>query len=116
MARRRSVQLDQRTVTVRELTVGEIRDWLRDMDARNAPLDLVDGMLLTELAISDLCRMSDLPEDALDDLTQSEIDRLLEAARELNPHFFGMLARLAEAGRRLLESAPKSSSASPASS
>ena len=116
MARNRSIQIGERTVTVRELTVGEIRDWLRDMEARNTKLDLVDGMLLTELALSDLCRMSDLPEDALDDLTQSEIDALLEAARELNPHFFGMLARLAEAGRKLLESAPRTSSAQPASS
>ena len=109
MARARQVKLEGgRTVTVRELTVGEIIDWEEDIRAGNAPTSAVDNYLLVEMRLSDLTRFTDLEEDELNDLAMSDIDDLLLVAKELNARFFDMLARLIQSGQRIMEAAKQS--------
>jgi len=116
MRRTKTLTLDSTgDIEVSELTVGEIRNWMRDLSDRDAPTDIVDSMLMVEIRLSDLQRLTDLTDANLDKLTQSELNTLMEAIQELNPSFFAMLGRLAEAGERLLQAAPVTSSAAPAS-
>jgi uncharacterized protein YkvS len=99
----REVVFGERRITVRELTVGEIRAWLAGLEARVEKLGAVDLLLVDDLSLPDLTVFCDLGPEDVEALTQSELAALTEAARELNPRFFSMLARLEELGRRATE-------------
>lgn len=95
----REISLDGRAVQVREMTVGEIRRWLA---SKTEAGDLVDSLIFEEIALSDLSFLTDLPADVVDGLAPSEIRRVIDAAREVNPDFFAMRERTVALGQRLL--------------
>lgn len=88
-----------RTVTVRELTVGEIRAWLARMETGEETPDLVGDLLHEDLALWELSTMVDLEPDALDQLALSTLAQLVSTARELNPQFFRLRETLLNVGR-----------------
>lgn len=112
MRRTKEIPLGEATVSVHELTVGEIRVWLRDLDSAGdkAGTDLVGVMLFEEIAFDDLKWLSNITEAQLEAATPGELRTLIEAARELNADFFGMRARLAAIGQAALAAAPAPSS------
>lgn len=98
----RKVAIGDRDVTVRELTVGEIRQWVAE--AETAPPDpppaVASALALLEdpadhQALLGLERMTDFRLDALDSVPPSALRALLTACREVNADFFGLLARVA---------------------
>lgn len=112
LATHRTVTLREGTatpvaVTVRELTVAEIRQWMAD--AQEATPDLVDNLLLRDVSLQDLTHLSSLTHEQMDPLTPSELQRVLDAAKEINSHFFELLAgveTLAKQMRSAASSAP----------
>lgn len=99
MRRTESVKLDdERSCTVKEMTVAEIDGWLKDAEERSAdaesanPVDLL--LFDDQFHIWDLARMSDLSDLALRQLTPSELEAVAEVAKRLNPHFFRLWTRL----------------------
>jgi len=110
------VTLAHCTVTVHELNVIEIRNWFTDLETREAPVDLADSLLIIEMRLSDLARVSDITPEQLDQLTQTDIDQLMEAIQAINPRFFAGLVRLAELGQHALASGLLTSSAAPSAS
>lgn len=96
----REIDLDGRTVQVRELTVGEIRAWLKDAAAPGG--DLVDAALFDDFGIPDICRMTDLGASDIDVLTPADIRRVAAVAQEVNADFFAMRNRLADLGRKVV--------------
>lgn len=99
------------SVTVRELTVREVRDWLV---ADPAP-DPLRAYVFEDFSLDDLARMSDVAPEALESYAPSELAPLVQAAQSLNPHFFRPRAALAQVTRALLaESWPTPSTAPPA--
>lgn len=102
MKRTKEVELDGRTVTVRELTVAEVRLWLKDLDQlREGAIDLVTEGIMADASLGDVARMTDLTPEALDDLTPSQIEVVITVCREINPHFFRLRDRLLEAARAM---------------
>ncbi|MCU0839827.1 MAG: hypothetical protein MUE49_14075 [Rhodospirillales bacterium] len=99
----REIEVAGRAVQVRELTVGEIRAWLKDASAPGG--DLIDAALFDEFSIPDLCRMTDLKVGEIDALLPSEIRTIAAVAQEVNADFFAMRGRLATLGRSVM-SAP----------
>jgi len=99
------VQIGERTVTVRELTVREVRDWAAQIDTGLAPLDAVGEMMLSDCSLADLQRMSDADAELLEGLGTSDLELIAAAARKLNPHFFRLRAALAGAARVLTSEA-----------
>lgn len=115
MAATRQVQVGSLTVTVRELTVGEVRDWLASIESGEALVDAAGEYVFDDASVQDLARMCDLPVPGFDAFAPSEIEPIRQAARDLNPHFFGLRAAVAAAQksivRRLLS--PEQSSGMP---
>jgi hypothetical protein len=93
-----TVQVAGRAVTVRELSVREIRDWLHSAKAPEH-WDAVDELLLGELSLTDLARMTTVGPEVLGEAYQSELAELLAVAKKLNPLFFGLAERLAQVAR-----------------
>jgi hypothetical protein len=100
----REIDLGGKTVQVKELTVGEVRQWLA---SKESPGDVVDSLLFEEIALSDFAFLTDLDAAAVDALTLSEIEKLLAVAKEVNAAFFAMRERAVALGQRILaEQAP----------
>lgn len=97
-------------VTVRELTVAEIRTWMAG--AQEASPDLVNNLLLRDVSLEDLPHLSSLTPAQIDGRTPSELQRVLDAAREVNTHFFALLAAVGTLARQMQSAA--SSGPSPA--
>ena len=107
---------DDVLVTVKELTVGEVRNWLLDAET-GVEGDPLHALVLEECSFDDLARMSDIDARALEGYTPSELAPLVAAAKELNPHFFRVRAALAGVARLMLKEAEQLSlTAAPASS
>lgn len=112
----RTVTLDHRnlTVTVAELTVGDIRDWLREVQELQG-FDLVDGALFQEegASIDDVLRMTDLDKGEIDRLTPADLAKVLEKCRKVNPHFFRFRAAVLELGSSPVAPTPSEPSSGP---
>ncbi|CAD5377149.1 conserved hypothetical protein [Pseudomonas sp. OF001] len=92
----RELSLDGAPVIVREMTVLQVREWLASATAER-PLDLVGDGLFPACALADLPRMTDLTPERIDSLRPSQLEQVIAACKELNPHFFAMTERLSRA-------------------
>lgn len=92
MRRTETLKLGDHSVTLRELTVGEVRGMLLSRPEQ----DTVDYLLFDDITLGELMQMTDLSKETIDNLTQSELDTVRVKAKELNPHFFAMLNRIKE--------------------
>lgn len=91
----RQVTCSERTVEVRELTVGEVRQWLADLDAAaEAEVDVVGEFMADGISFAELERFTDLAPAELDTLTESDVVKVVEAVKKLNPGFFRLRGRL----------------------
>lgn len=102
MAAIRHITLGSRTVTIKELTVGEVRDWLTEVENERSE-DPVHALALAECSLSDLARMSDIAAGSMEAFTPSELGDLVKACKDLNPHFFRVRAALSGVARMMLE-------------
>lgn len=98
------ILLGERSVTVRELTVGEVRDWLVETEAGSND-DPIQALALEECGLADLSRMSDIDADALEGFAPSELAPIVAACKKLNPHFFRVRAALSGVARLMLQEA-----------
>lgn len=92
MRRTETLKLGDNSVTLRELTVGEVRGMLLSRPEQ----DTVDYLLFDDITLGELVQMTDLSKETIDNLTQSELDTVRVKAKELNPHFFAMMNRIKE--------------------
>lgn len=108
----KTIQLPDLLVTVRELTVGEIRAWMKR--TADGGYDPVDDTLLQEVSLADLYGMTDLKAGQAENLTPSQLRLVFEGCREVNPDFFGLRDRIESAGRQILERLSSDLSETPA--
>lgn len=94
----RAIDLPGLSVSVRELTVAEVRAWLVEAEA-GAAVDPLRAMVFDDCSLDDLARMSDVPAETLEQFTTSELAPLHDAAKALNPHFFRVRAALIRVAR-----------------
>lgn len=99
----REIDLGGKVVQVKELTVGEIRAWLKDSGAVSG--DVVDATLFEDSSLPDLTYMTDLSADGVAALTPSELRLVFDAVREVNADFFLMRSRVLALGRAALQAA-----------
>lgn len=93
MRRVEVVEVGGHRVSVRELTVAEVRGRMLERGDQDA----VSLLLFDDITLADLRAMTDASEAVMDDLTPSELDVIRSKARGLNPHFFDLMSRLRQA-------------------
>jgi hypothetical protein len=96
----REIEVAGLKIQVKELTVGEIRAWLKEASAAGG--DLVDAALFEEFSVPDLCAMTDLKSADIDGLQPSEVRQVSAVAKEVNADFFAMRSRLVALGRQIV--------------
>ena len=83
-------------VTVREMTVGEMRDWIADsarLVTSDFDLAVADAIADGELMPADIYHLSSLTAETLNAYTPSELCQVTTLIRELNGCFFALLGR-----------------------
>lgn len=108
MRRTKELDIGGARITVKEMTLAEIRNWLADNEQAEAR-DIVGALLLDDCPLADLQRFCDATAEQIDNMTQSELHEMLDAAKELNPDFFHLRAQLLQ----LVAGYGKSSSSAP---
>jgi len=102
----RKIELDNRTVTVREVTLKDYRNWLKEVIEQShqeeIPLYSVDRDLFEEMALSDLPRFTDLTPDQLDEMHTSDIRTIIATVKEVNPDFFAMRERMRNTANQVI--------------
>ncbi|MDX1816118.1 MAG: hypothetical protein R3180_00260 [Marinobacter sp.] len=104
------------TVAVRELTVADIRSWLRSMQDMDT-VDVVNaGLFEAEgCSLDDVLMMTDIDRQELEQLTPADISLVIEKCRKVNTHFFRFRAAMVEFGSSSLTPAPSAPSSEPPS-
>lgn len=88
----RELVLGDTSVIVREMTVQQVRAWLQDITLSHE-FDFVSEWLIEGVSIADIKRMCTLNDEQINALQPSQLDKVATTCKELNPHFFGLLAR-----------------------
>ncbi len=100
----KQITVADRAVTIRELTVADIRVWLKSLETVTAEFDLVGSELIDGTDLADLAIMTDLTAADLDASTPSELRQVFDACREVNADFFALRGRLEQIGQAALAS------------
>ncbi|MBU6954526.1 hypothetical protein [Hahella sp. HN01] len=97
-----SVTVREREIAVRELTVGDIREWLTMMASSNQT-NLVDGLLFQEqqMITSEIAFMTTLDVSELNQFTPRELVKVIDKCKEANPLFFQFRAAVIGADVRI---------------
>ena len=93
----KTIEIAGVTVTVRELTVSEIRSALKmeESDGKtSADTDAVDMFLFEDISLPDICRMTDPSLEKMAEFKPSELRQVAEACREVNTDFFALRGRV----------------------
>lgn len=86
----RPIEIGGQHITVREMTVAQVRQLMDTVTADT----LGDSLLGGKLRLHDLAAMSSLTAQQIDQMTPSQLEEVAQACREVNRHFFEMLERL----------------------
>jgi hypothetical protein len=100
----RELQFGECTVTVKELTVAEVRAWLNEPAKTEEPeFDLLTGLLSFDgIGMEELHRFTDLKKDQVELLPPSALKQIACVIKELNSVFFNeYLSRLNTLKERL---------------
>jgi len=92
MAATAEITVAGRLITVRELTVIEVRDWVTEIENGTRLIDPAGDALFEQMSLADVVLMSDAPADWLDTFGPSELQPLADLCRTVNPHFFRLRA------------------------
>ncbi len=87
-------------VGFKEMTVGEIRAWLKASGLVSG--DAIEATLFADYSLPDLLHLTTLTDAEIDLLPPSEIHRAFAFAKEVNPDFFEMRQRVVALGRQAL--------------
>jgi hypothetical protein len=101
----REIEVAGFKVQVMELTVAEIRAWLKDSGMVSG--DLVDAALFENFSLPDVVRMTDLTTESIATLTPSDIHQVMAVCEEVNADFFAMRSRALALGRAALSGVSK---------
>ena len=96
-ARDKTIDVGGVAVHIRELTVGDIGEWMQTR--LNPNLDTVQDPLpallpVGDMRLADILHMTDLTLDKAKPMTGSQLETLLERCREVNQSFFDLASIL----------------------
>ena len=95
----KTVQIADREITVRELAVWEVRNWIASLSGQD--VDLVDELLIDGVQLSAVRLMAGISKEDMEQMMPSELDKVVDAAKQVNHRFFAMVDRVVAASRQI---------------
>ena len=93
----KTVTIDGRDYVVRELLVWEIRNWINTLSANS--VDLIDELLIENVQLSAVRQLASLSTEDFEQMPPSELEKIVDAAKQVNHRFFSMVDRVVAASR-----------------
>lgn len=105
-----AIEINGESITVKELTVAEIRTWLKDLAVASNPTpstepkpaksaDILNALLFDDITFTDLLRITTITEQGIDACTPAQLRALVNKCKEVNSDFFVLRERLVALGR-----------------
>lgn len=94
MAFSKPIYVGDKEVTVRELSVREIREWMKAAETDSSSMLDLGDVLFEDVRIADLAVMSDASAEDLEAMSPSDLRAIADTCREVNEHFFAMSDRI----------------------
>jgi hypothetical protein len=110
----REVEFGDLKVTVKELTVAEVRRWMNEKPAQDdKEFDMfLDLLSFDGVGIDEIYLFTDLKKEMVNDLPPSVLQKLVAVIKELNSVFFNQYLPTLNTLRERAESVKSSSAAS----
>lgn len=99
----KTIITDSKSFTLYELTINEAKQWFEQLATPGHACDVVAEYAMPGISLADIALMCHCEASEFDDLTARELSLLLDAGKELNPHFFRLREALIEACRKIAE-------------
>lgn len=93
------INFNGKELTLKELTVSDVRN-LIGVEA----VDYVDAFLIDDITLTELAFMAGISVNDLSSATSEDLIALREAAKEVNPLFFGLKERLGKVAEKMRQS------------
>jgi len=87
-----SVIVSDKEITVKELTVMDVRAWIMSIENGTRKIDPAGDSLFADVTLADIALMSDAGEEWLAQFGPSALEPLAELCKKMNPHFFRLRA------------------------
>ncbi|MBP8788755.1 MAG: hypothetical protein KBE22_03210 [Candidatus Accumulibacter sp.] len=100
MAASEQIRLGEHTVTVKELSVADVRNWVAENEA-GATVDPLRSLVFDDCSLDDLARMCDMPAEVMEKFGPLELAPLREKCKAFNPHFFKVREALTGVSRAI---------------
>lgn len=103
----RELTFGELTVTVKELTVAEVRAWLNEPTKAEQPeFDILTGLMSFDgIGMEEIHRFTDLKKEMVEELPPSALKMIATVIKELNSVFFNdYLTRLNEVRKNIEQS------------
>lgn len=100
MAASGQVRIGERDITVREVSVAEVRDWIVEIEA-GAQVDPLRAFVFDDCSLDDLARMCDLSAEDMERYGPLELAPLRDKCKAFNPHFFKVREALVGVSRAI---------------
>ncbi len=103
MQRKKTIIINDVEITVTELNIAQIRDYMDDKSEDQSPVSIIDLLFPDSLPgriIAESCGIS--VKKLEDDFSPSDLKKIVEAVESLNPFFVNMMKRLSEMGRKII--------------
>jgi hypothetical protein len=100
MRKSKIIKIDDREITISELTVANINKLFVDVSAQAKPgaANIIDLLFGADIPVEAVAVSCGITVDELEaQYAPSEINVIVEAVKEVNPFFTAMLAKLTEA-------------------
>ena len=87
MAASEQITIGDRAVTVSELSVAKVRNWVVESEA-GAAVDPLRAFVFDDCSLDDLARMCDMTAEDMEQFGPLELAPLRDKCKAFNPHFF----------------------------
>ncbi|CCK81198.1 hypothetical protein [Desulfobacula toluolica] len=102
MQRTKTITIGERDITIKELSVAQIRDMMDEMEKEKiTTIDLLFPDSLPPVAIAGSTGIS--VKKLEEDFSPSELKQVIDGVENLNPFFANMMSRMAKIGEAVLK-------------
>lgn len=100
MAASEQITIGDRAVTVSELSVAKVRNWVVESEA-GAAVDPLRAFVFDDCSLDDLARMCDMTAEDMEQFGPLELAPLRDKCKAFNPHFFRVREALTGVSRAI---------------
>lgn len=102
MAIKRNLEINAKNIEINELSVSQVRDWIKGTASQRFD-DPVDYLLFDDFVVNELTCFTSLSAAEINEFTPRELRLVVDAVKEVNPHFFELTTKLATMGREYMK-------------